>query len=951
MPILQRSVLIVDDSAEDSIAFQRYLQREPDVEYTCHVASTVAEGLNACRSLRPDVILLDYSLPDDTGLAFLEALMAEHGSLAFAVVMLTGSGDEAVAVQALKLGAHDYLVKENHFQQRLTLAVAGAIDKVQLQRQLDQQRRDLEASNRQLRQALDERQSSEAQLRMALGAARMATWEWDLATNQVKWGEGLAEMLGIPDGEFGGNLVAFEQLVHPDDLALVRERLDLALRDDAPYEVEFRMLRRGGGLRWTATHGTVVRDPQGTPIRVIGVDMDISERKRAEAELRESEERYRALVTATSHIVWRTTAAGDSVFATSQWSDLTGQGITEMRGWGWMEAIHPDDREPAAARWQQAIVTQTLYENEFRVRARDGSYRHFQVRGVPIFAADGSLREWIGANTDITSRKRAEAELLRSEAQFKTLVENASDVITRFDRQLRHLYVSPAIARASGIAPAAFLGKTNRELDMDGELCDLWETHLRQVFETGHEAMLEFEYPSPEGILYFQSTLIPETADDGSVDTVMSIAHDITIYKQAESRMRFLAMASKTLATSLDYESTLEHLTRLAIPYLGDACIIDLAVEQQAFPRAVVAHTDPEQEALLREMRATYPPAWTGTHPVAQVQRSGQPLMSADIPRATIEMHQHNGHHRSLIQQLTPRSFLMLPFVMRGKSIGVVSLYATRAARRYTHDDLALAEELIRRAALALENAELYQEAQEAIREREAFLLIASHEVKNPLTTLLGRSQMLRRRLERRDDNARELSDLKVINDSGQRINQLLSDLLDASRVISGQLSVELIPIDPGALVRRVVSEIQPSAPDHRISISERATMLAIAGDARRLEQVFHNLISNAIKYSPAGGDINVEIGVQDGRARITVSDHGLGIPAAALPNLFKRFYRVSHASTQQIAGSGIGLYVVKEIVAGHGGTVDVSSTEGAGSTFTVNLPLFVLQERPISAG
>jgi signal transduction histidine kinase len=329
------------------------------------------------------------------------------------------------------------------------------------------------------------------------------------------------------------------------------------------------------------------------------------------------------------------------------------------------------------------------------------------------------------------------------------------------------------------------------------------------------------------------------------------------------------------------------------------------------------------------------------------VLRSGQPLVVANIPQAIIDTHTNNGRHHALIQQLAPRSFIMLPFMVRGAIIGVLSLYATHVARHYTHDDLELAEELARRAAIALENAQLYQEAQEAIRERESFLAIASHEVKNPLTTLLGRSQLLQRRLERKTDRPRDLADIGIVIDSAQRINQLLTDLLDVSRVTSGQLNVELVPLDISTLIRHVVAEVQPSAPQHRISITEPATMLVIAGDARRLEQVFQNLVSNAIKYSPAGGAITIDIAMQDSRARIPVSDEGLGIPPDALPNLFKRFYRVARASTGQIGGSGIGLYVVKEIVAGHGGTVDVSSTEGAGSAFTVYLPLAKVQEHP----
>ena len=940
MPILQRSVLIVDDSAEDSIAFQRYLQREPDVEYTCHVASTVAEGLNACRSLRPDVILLDYSLPDDTGLAFLEALMAEHGSLAFAVVMLTGSGDEAVAVQALKLGAHDYLVKENHFQQRLTLAVAGAIDKVRLQRQLDQQRRDLEASNRQLRQALDERQSSEAQLRMALGAARMATWEWDLATNQIIWGDGLEDMLGLAKGTFGGSFNAFRQLVHPDDYAQVRERLDQALRGEAPYEIEFRMLRLDGSVRWAAARGSVIRDAQGAPIRMLGVDMDVTERKQADAELRASEERYRALVNATSDLVWRADAQGGILSISQLWHDLTGQSEEELRGWGWTNVVHPDDIEPALARWQVALAQRSNYENEFRVRTRDGSYRLFQGRGVPILGADGRIQEWIGYSSDITEHKQLEDQLRLSEAQFRAMVENSPDIISRFDRQLRHLYVSPEIVRATGRPPEAFIGKTHAELEIAPNQPNIWVDSLRKVFETGQAQNFEFTFQAPDQMRYYQSTIVPEYTADRIFETAISIVRDVSAYKQAEERLRFLASASKALTTSLDYQITLAQIARLAIPYLGDACIIDLNASVNGIDSVVVAHVDPQKEELLRQMRRQYAPKWNGTHPVAQVLRTGQPLVINHISQSLIESNVHSDGHRTAVKRLAPRSFMMVPFEARGQIIGVISLYAVEKQRRYAADDLELLEELARRAAIALDNARLYQEAQEAIREREAFLSIASHEVKNPLTTLLGRSQLLRRRLERKGESARELDDIDTVIDQGKRINRLLSELLDASRLESGQFSIQPAPLDLDELLQHVVSEIKPSAPDHTITYAGHPDRLEISGDASRLEQVFHNLVGNAIKYSPAGGTVTVEVAADNGYAHVAVRDQGLGIPAAALPHLFKRFYRVSHESAQQIAGSGIGLFVVKEIIAGHSGAVEVNSVEGVGSTFTVHLPL-----------
>jgi len=691
---LQPVILIVDDSDEDRATFRRYLERAGPDGYRCHEASTAAEGRELCRVLHPDAILLDYSLPDDDGLEFLAALIAEHGPLACAVVMLTGAGNATVAVQALKLGAQDYLVKGHDIRQRVILALNGAIEKVQLQRQVEQQRRDLVASNQQLQQALQAQQASAAQLQLAMEAASMATWNWDLATNEVQWGEGLTEMLGLPAGAFGGSFEAFRSLVHPDDIAHVQQRLAQALRGERPYEVEFRMLRADGDIRWTDTSGLVVRDAQGTPVRMIGVDIDVTARKQVELALRLSEE-----------------------------------------------------------------------------------------------------------------------------------------------------------------------------------------------------------------------------------------------------RLRFLANASQKLINSLDYQFTLTQLARLVLPYLGDACIIDLA-DEHAISGMVVAHIDPQHEALLYEIRRAYPPQLGGTHPAAQVLRSGKPLMIDHVSQELLNQNIADDRQRMLVERLAPRSFMMVPLLLRGQTLGVIAIYATAAPRRYAADDLALLEELARRASIALDNARLYQEVQEAVREREAFMAIASHELKNPLTALLGRAQLLQRRFTRQGGEARDLDDIKSIITSTQQMNQLLVDLLDVALVVGGQLDLNRASLDLGALILRVAAPMEEAAPRHQISISAPQEPLVIAGDSIRLEQVFHNLLNNAIKYSPGGGKVAISIAVEKAHALITVHDEGLGIPAAALPHLFKRFYRASNSMSQQIGGTGIGLYVVKEIVTNHGGTVEVSSTEGLGSSFTVYLPL-----------
>jgi len=940
MTSIQPVILIVDDSDEDRVTLRRHLERAGPNAYRCHEASTAAEGRELYRVLHPDAILLDYSLPDDDGLEFLAALIAEHGPLACAVVMLTGAGNATVAVQALKLGAQDYLVKGHDVRQRVILALNGAIEKVQLQRQVEQQRRDLVASNQQLQQALQSQQASAAQLQLAMEAASMATWQWDLASGKVAWSAGLEPRLGMPNGEFGGSFEAFLRLLHPDDSARVQQRLAQALRGEQPYDVEFRMCGPDGSVRWTATRGLVLRDAQGTAVRMLGVDMDVTARKQAELELRASEERLRAIWESANDAMVFSDAQGVVLTANPAYYELYGYSPEQLIGHSFTIIFPPEQRAAALEQYAEIIREYTvLPAYEAIIQRANGEQRMVESRANVVVTSDGAVG-LLSIVRDVTERQTITDQLRRSEAQFKTLVENAPDIIARFDHQLRHLYVSPVATRVTGLSQADYIGKTNRELGMPVEQCDLWEAQTRAVFADGQPQEYEFSFLLPDGLRYFESKIVPEFAANGSLETVLSITRDITVNKRAEERLRLLAQSSKVLTSSLDYQTTLEQIARLALPVLGDGCIIDL-IENDKVSGTVVAHIDPQQEQLLREIRHAYPPRPDqSSHPSVQVLRSGQSLVLTQISPELLKQNIADDRQRMLVERLPPRSLMCVPLTMRGNMIGMLTLYATATPRNYSRDDLELLEELARRATIALDNARLYQEVQEAVRERDAFLAIASHELKNPLTALLGRAQLLQRRFTRQGGEARDLNDIKSIITSAQKINQLLVDLLDVAYVVGGQLHLNRALLDLGALVRRVAAQMEPSAPRHQISISAPQEPLVIVGDSIRLEQVFNNLLNNAIKYSPGGGKVEISIVVEKAHALITMRDEGLGIPAAALPHLFKRFYRANSPISQQIGGTGIGLYVVKEIVTNHGGTVEVSSTEGLGSSFTVYLPL-----------
>jgi len=231
--------------------------------------------------------------------------------------------------------------------------------------------------------------------------------------------------------------------------------------------------------------------------------------------------------------------------------------------------------------------------------------------------------------------------------------------------------------------------------------------------------------------------------------------------------------------------------------------------------------------------------------------------------------------------------------------------------------------------------------AEDALQLRDQFLALAAHELKTPLTAMLGNIELLQRRVTRDQSlNERDRRTLRLIAAQTNRLNTMIHSLLDVSRIESGQLTAERVPLDLCALLSRIVGEIQPTLSNRTISLELQTPLATISGDALRLEQVFHNLIHNAAKYSAPPAPIRVVVAAAKGEAQVDVVDRGIGVSAAAIPHLFQRFYRAENVQEGVIGGMGIGLYVVKEIVELHGGTVAVASVEEQGSTFRVRLPL-----------
>lgn len=408
----------------------------------------------------------------------------------------------------------------------------------------------------------------------------------------------------------------------------------------------------------------------------------------------------------------------------------------------------------------------------------------------------------------------------------------------------------------------------------------------------------------------------------------------------AAERAAFLAEISRLLAASLDYAETLTSLARATLPFLADACVIYHLVGRDTLRRLALAHVDPAIEQLLHQIQR-FEISVESDIPVARVVRSGNLVVEHQIAATIGERIHADPAYQAVIRRFAPQAYICVPLRARGRTLGAVAFILTEHNRQYAATDVALAEEVAQRAALALDNARLYQEAQDAITVRDQFLSIAAHELKTPLTSLLGNAQVIERRAMREGSlPERELRAMHVISAQAKRLSKMIAALLDISRLEQGKLRIELSPVDLCALVERVVEEVQPSLTAHTVEcISPDDRSIVIDGDELRLEQVLQNLVNNAMKYSLGGGPVRVQVMQRGELACIAVTDHGIGIPPEDIPHLFERFYRAGNTDERHVSGMGIGLYIVKEIVTLHGGSVEVESTVGSGSTFTVCLP------------
>jgi signal transduction histidine kinase len=418
----------------------------------------------------------------------------------------------------------------------------------------------------------------------------------------------------------------------------------------------------------------------------------------------------------------------------------------------------------------------------------------------------------------------------------------------------------------------------------------------------------------------------------------------------AETAERILVEAGATLASTLDYDATLQDVARLAVPALADWCTVDLAEASGAIRRVALAAAEPAKEALLREITTRFPPSWDDPHPAGIAMRTGRTELLCPVTPAYLEYLATSPEHLALLRRLGTRSRMSVPLAARGQVLGAISFFS--ATRGYSARDVALAEELARRAALAIDNARLYAAehtsraaAEAALAVRDRFLSASTHDLGQPLAAIRLAAQLLRRQVTQVDGDT-AAPELDEIDAAVAQTAALIGELMDLARLQAGhELDLHRAPTDLVELLRRAVDAQQKRTRAHTLCLETAESTLVGEWDGARLTRVIGNLLDNAVTYSPDGGRITVTVaraggdGTSDATAVVRVTDQGIGIPEAELERVTRPFYRASNAAGR-MRGSGIGLTGARHIVEQHGGALRVDSREGAGTTVTVTLPM-----------
>jgi signal transduction histidine kinase len=499
--------------------------------------------------------------------------------------------------------------------------------------------------------------------------------------------------------------------------------------------------------------------------------------------------------------------------------------------------------------------------------------------------------------------------------------------VAMVDSGWRMVYANAGFERLFKIPPGSCRGRRLFETLPMMQADDAW-AQLQQACQSSDNTVFEAHFPA--GALWAEVRICRLSTGGRAL-----FFTDISERHRRQQELQLLGEAGRRLGESLDLEETLQAIGALLVPAVADWYGVDL-LDDGDLRSVAVAHRDPCKLAFAQQLRQRYPVQPDAPYGIYKVARTGEPDLVQRVDEAMLVNSAHDAEHLRLLRALALHSWMCVPLNARGQRLGVLTLVAAESGRAYGVEDLAFAQDLADRIALALDNARLYADAQQAVRVREDVLAVVSHDLKNPLAAINLSAAHLWQWAT--DSKARRL--LENIQRTTGRMNRLLGDLLDMARIGSGQFDVEPGACPVAELLREAVELLQPVAEERKRLLQLDLKVvegMAVTCDRGRILQVIENLLSNAIKFCRPGDLITLSAAPVGQAVRIAVADTGQGIPPEALPRLFDPYWS---GQEHRKFGTGLGLYIGQGILAAHGGRLQVSSRVGKGSTFFFDLPL-----------
>ncbi len=748
------------------------------------------------------------------------------------------------------------------------------------------------------------------------------------------------EMLGYQKEEFVGHLIT----EFHSDKHLIHSILEQLTNNERIENCEMDMLAKDGSRKYVTVSCNAFWDNDRF-VHARFFIRDITLQKTAEETIKRKEEELRSITDTVPALMAFIDLDQRYRFnndAYRKWfdeppQDIYGKHVREVIG----EKSYADIR-PHLERALRG--EQTAYETE--VILSNGEKKILSGVYTPRFNKTGKIEGVVSIVSDITSHKEAELKVHESEQRFHTMADTAPVMIWTARPDQQRDYFNKSWLRFTGKPLEQEIGWGW----VEGIHSEDRERVLKiysDSFQQRKPFRMEYRLQRHDAQYHWMiSQGVPRFTVDGKFIGYIGSVIDIQDRKEFEEKISFLAEASSVLFASLDYEATLQNLADLMIPLFADWCTVTL-FESGKMTTTAVAHKDPDKITWAKEIEKRYPPDPYSPHGLANIMRTGRSELYTNISDHLLRQASRDEEHYRLIKELGLTSVMLVPLKTQGKVLGAITFIRSESQQQYTPQDLVFAEELARNAAIAVENAQLYQKMRESDSAKTQFLSMLAHELRNPMAPILSSLDLLQFQSQ---ENTELHDTVRVMLRQVKQMSRLLDDLLDVSRIIHGKIHLTKKEVDLNTVIAYAIETTRPIKEEyqHTLSVSLPSRPIQINADPDRLEQIIINLLNNAYKYTEPKGTVWLTVTEQNKEAVIRVKDTGIGIAHHMLPRIFDLFSQVDHTLSRSRGGMGIGLTLVKNLTEMHGGTIAVESAGlGKGTEFIVRLPIIPLTPQP----